>query len=91
MENVESVASAARIEVIPVVVTIPEGATILRISEVKMYELLRSGRVKSIIIDGARRPTGKSLLEFIEANEQSVYAPTKQSPRRRQANEEAAA
>lgn len=45
---------------------IPEVAKHLSLSPSKVYELVRSGRLPSVKIDGVRRVRGRDVLAFVE-------------------------
>ncbi|WP_433466716.1 helix-turn-helix domain-containing protein [Spirillospora sp. CA-128828] len=47
--------------------TVPEAAETLAISRSKLYELLASGAVRSIRIDGSRRVPLKALNDYVNA------------------------
>ena len=47
--------------------TVPEAAKALAISRSKLYELLASGAVRSIRIDGARRIPLSALNDYVNA------------------------
>ncbi|MGI5417302.1 helix-turn-helix domain-containing protein [Actinomadura luteofluorescens] len=47
--------------------TVPEAAKALAISRSKLYELLASGAIRSIRIDGARRIPLNALNDYINA------------------------
>jgi excisionase family DNA binding protein len=47
--------------------TVPEAAQALAISRSKLYELLASGAVRSIRIDGSRRIPLKALDDYVNA------------------------
>nr|WP_218935584.1 helix-turn-helix domain-containing protein [Actinomadura citrea] len=47
--------------------TVPEAAKALAISRSKLYELLASGAVRSIRIDGARRIPLNALNDYVNA------------------------
>jgi excisionase family DNA binding protein len=49
----------------PLLMTVPEAADALRISRSKLYQLLSSGAVDSIRIDGARRIPVSALQDYI--------------------------
>jgi excisionase family DNA binding protein len=48
-----------------ILVSVPEAADMLSISRSKLYELLASGEIQSIHIDGARRVLLASLREYV--------------------------
>jgi excisionase family DNA binding protein len=50
----------------PLVYTIPEAATALRISRTKLYELLDSGEVESIHIGRSRKIPAEALRIYID-------------------------
>jgi excisionase family DNA binding protein len=50
----------------PLLYTIPEAATALRISRTKLYELLDSGDVESVYIGRSRKIPAEALRIFIE-------------------------
>jgi len=45
--------------------TVPEAATMLAISRSKLYELMASGMVRSVRIDGSRRVPVEALEAFV--------------------------
>jgi excisionase family DNA binding protein len=47
--------------------TVPEAAKALAISRSKLYELLASGAVRSVRIDGARRIPLNALNDYVNA------------------------
>ncbi|MEU8306888.1 helix-turn-helix domain-containing protein [Actinomadura sp. NPDC048955] len=47
--------------------TVPEAAKALAISRSKLYELLASGAVRSVRIDGARRIPPNALNDYVNA------------------------
>ncbi|MGW2312799.1 helix-turn-helix domain-containing protein [Actinomadura luteofluorescens] len=47
--------------------TVPEAAKALAISRSKLYELLASGAVRSVRIDGARRIPLSALNDYVNA------------------------
>lgn len=47
--------------------TVPEAAKALAISRSKLYELLASGAIRSIRIDGSRRVPLNALNDYINA------------------------
>ncbi|MEU9845168.1 helix-turn-helix domain-containing protein [Actinomadura sp. NPDC048032] len=47
--------------------TVPEAAKALAISRSKLYELLASGAIRSIRIDGARRIPLNALNDYVNA------------------------
>lgn len=47
--------------------TVPEAAQALAISRSKLYELLASGAVRSVRIDGARRIPLNALNDYVNA------------------------
>ncbi|MFF3671099.1 helix-turn-helix domain-containing protein [Microtetraspora malaysiensis] len=49
----------------PLLLTVPEAADALAISRSKLYQLIASGAVDSIRIDGSRRVPVASLHDFI--------------------------
>ena len=51
----------------PLLYTIPEAATALRISRTKLYELLDSGQVESIYIGRSRKVPAEALRIFIDS------------------------
>lgn len=50
----------------PLVYTIPEAATALRISRTKLYELLDSGEIESIHIGRSRKIPAEGLRIYID-------------------------
>ena len=50
----------------PLVYTIPEAATALRISRTKLYELLDSGEIESIHIGRSRKIPADALRIYID-------------------------
>jgi excisionase family DNA binding protein len=47
--------------------TVPEAAKALAISRSKLYELLASGAIRSVRIDGARRIPLNALNDYVNA------------------------
>lgn len=47
---------------------IPEVARFLSLGKSKVYELVRSGALPSVRIDGCRRVKGEDVIAFIEAH-----------------------
>ncbi|GAA4365550.1 hypothetical protein GCM10023088_11080 [Actinomadura verrucosospora] len=47
--------------------TVPEAAKALSISRSKLYELLASGAIRSVRIDGARRIPLNALNDYVNA------------------------
>ena len=45
---------------------VPEAAAQLGISRAKLYELIRTGALPSVRVDGCRRIRRDDLLEFVE-------------------------
>lgn len=45
--------------------TVPEAATALAMSRSKLYELMASGMVRSVRIDGSRRIPAEALETFV--------------------------
>lgn len=45
--------------------TVPEAATALAISRSKLYELMASGMIRSVRIDGSRRVPVEALEAFV--------------------------
>ena len=84
MDKQENISPLPRVQEIPVNATVEETAFILRFrSPIKVYDLLESGRLRSVVIDGRRTITGESIAELLRANQQEIYMPTRQSPRKR--------
>lgn len=52
-------------EVRPLLVTPEEAAEILRIGRSKVYDLIRTGRLRSVKVDGSRRIPMACLDEFV--------------------------
>jgi excisionase family DNA binding protein len=50
----------------PLLYTIPEAATALRISRTKLYELLDSGEIESIHIGRSRKIPADTLRSYID-------------------------
>lgn len=50
----------------PLLYTIPEAATALRISRTKLYELLDSGDVESVYIGRSRKIPAEDLRTYID-------------------------
>jgi excisionase family DNA binding protein len=50
----------------PLVYTIPEAATALRISRTKLYELLDSGEIESIHIGRGRKIPAEALRTYVD-------------------------
>ncbi len=46
---------------------VPEVAQFLSLSKSKVYELLRSGVIPSVKIDGVRRVRGSDVVAFVES------------------------
>jgi excisionase family DNA binding protein len=46
--------------------TVPEAAARLSLSRAKLYELIKSGSLDSVRIDGSRRIKGQALHSFVE-------------------------
>jgi excisionase family DNA binding protein len=51
----------------PLLLTVPEAAKALAISRSKLYELLASGALRSVRIDGSRRIPTQALTAYINA------------------------
>jgi excisionase family DNA binding protein len=51
---------------LPRYITVPQFCERFQLSRSKAYELLQSGRIRSVRIDGARRIPIKAVLEFAE-------------------------
>lgn len=51
----------------PLLYTIPEAATALRISRTKLYELLDSGDVESVYIGRSRKIPAEALRIYIDS------------------------
>ena len=49
----------------PQLLTVPQAGKTLNLGKSKMYDLIASGRIKSIKLDGSRRITAEALAEFI--------------------------
>ncbi|WP_289008524.1 helix-turn-helix domain-containing protein [uncultured Thermomonospora sp.] len=49
----------------PLLYTVPAAARLLGLGRSKTYELIRSGRIRSVRIDGCRRIPRAALEEFI--------------------------
>ncbi len=49
-----------------------EAATLLAVSRSKVYELMRSGRLSAIKIDGSRRVPVEAVEDFIERAKEEV-------------------
>ncbi|GAA2607704.1 helix-turn-helix domain-containing protein [Actinomadura fulvescens] len=49
----------------PLLLTVPEAAKALAISRSKLYELLASGALRSVRIDGSRRIPTEALTTYI--------------------------
>jgi excisionase family DNA binding protein len=49
--------------------TVKQTAKILNVSEAKVWQLLASGRIRSLKIDYSRRITPQALAEYIAARE----------------------
>lgn len=47
---------------------IPEVAEMMSLSRTKVYELVRTGVIPSVRIDGVRRIRGTDLMEFLDAH-----------------------
>jgi excisionase family DNA binding protein len=56
---------SATVDDLALLVTPEEAASRLRIGRSKVYELLRTGELRSIKIGGSRRITTEALAEFI--------------------------
>lgn len=50
---------------LPRLLTVPQACEHLSLRKSKVYDLISSGRLKSIKLDGARRITAEALAEFI--------------------------
>ncbi|MEV4251973.1 helix-turn-helix domain-containing protein [Spirillospora sp. NPDC049652] len=51
----------------PLLLTVPEAARALSISRSKLYELIASGALRSVRIDGSRRVPYDALTTYINA------------------------
>jgi len=49
----------------PLLYTVPAAARMLGLGRSKTYELIRSGRIRSVRIDGCRRIPRAALEEFV--------------------------
>jgi excisionase family DNA binding protein len=54
--------------------TVDEAAEALGLSRWKLYALLRSGRLRSVKLDGSRRIAASALAEFVETLEEGYVA-----------------
>ena len=52
-------------EPVLLLVTAEEAARVLRLGRSKVYELMRSGELRSVKIGGSRRVSTKALAEFV--------------------------
>jgi excisionase family DNA binding protein len=59
-----SVTNTSRLE--PLLYTIPEAASALRISRTKIYELLDSGEIESVHIGRSRKIPADALRSYID-------------------------
>ncbi|SEG94689.1 DNA binding domain-containing protein, excisionase family [Thermomonospora echinospora] len=50
----------------PLMLTVPEAARALAISRSKLYELIKSGALRSVRIEGSRRIPRKALDDYID-------------------------
>jgi excisionase family DNA binding protein len=53
--------------VTPLLLTPEEAAEALRVGRSKVYDLIRSGRLRSVKVDGARRIPMTCLMAFVES------------------------
>jgi len=53
--------------VTPLLLTPEEAAEALRVGRSKVYDLMRSGRLRSVKVDGARRIPMTCLMAFVES------------------------
>jgi excisionase family DNA binding protein len=60
------VSATDRTKIEPLLYTIPEAATALRISRTKLYELLDSGEIESIHIGRSRKIPAEALRIYID-------------------------
>lgn len=51
---------------------VPEAAEFLSLSRAKVYQLVRSGRIPSVRIDGSRRIRSEDLHAYVEALSEAV-------------------
>lgn len=54
--------------------TVDEAADALGLSRWKLYVLLRSGRLRSVKVDGSRRIATTALMEFVETLDDGYVA-----------------
>jgi excisionase family DNA binding protein len=54
--------------------TVDEAAEALGLSRWKLYALLRSGRLRSVKLDGSRRIAASALAEFVESLDEGYVA-----------------
>jgi excisionase family DNA binding protein len=57
--------AASPIQLSRLLYRIPEAAEVLSISRAKVYELISSGALRSVRIDGARRIKAEDLAAFV--------------------------
>lgn len=53
----------------PLLYTVPAAARMLSLGRSKTYDLIRSGRIRSVRVDGCRRVPRAALEEFISGLE----------------------
>lgn len=51
--------------VAPLLLTIPESAAALRLSRSRIYELVKAGALRSVLIGNSRRIPAGALIEFV--------------------------
>lgn len=74
-----------RVQEIPPAATIETTGKILNLtSPASIYELLRSGKLRSIVIGGKRLISGESIVALLRESEQKTYERIHQSPRKKQ-------
>ena len=58
----------------PLLLSVPEAAGLLRVGNTKMFELIKTGRIETVKLDGLRRVVASSLQDYIDSlrgNDQS--------------------
>jgi excisionase family DNA binding protein len=59
----------------PLVYTIPEAATALRISTARLYELLDSGEIESIQAEDGRKVSAEAVRAYVERGSIVIHRP----------------